>query len=245
MDACGVICQVELLNAVTMVPPILVLAGASACVNKPFWLSKSTMALVAAWILLLPGSFSNHLYAAFNGEHSSRLLRLDQAGIAASSAVGSWALSRSLSFASFVAVLAVTFAYFEFLGFLREQVAWRNLLLAGFCALWLSPMVWSRPKCDPNIFPIGLCFVFGFVMAVEAPLGPYSHPLFHLALIPFAYFVGRSAVLYEQMMHNRGRSLCRDAPFFDGEAAGEGADFGLGVVEDSVVSETASETDSQ
>merc|ERR1712194_382603 len=69
--------------------------------------------------------------------------------------------------------------------------------LAGMTLCYLSPMVFFRDKYDPNVGYVAVMFIGGFVLAVVAPLGDVSHPLFHLGLVPYAYAIANSAIRFE------------------------------------------------
>mmetsp|Transcript_36355 Transcript_36355/g.67663 ORF Transcript_36355/g.67663 Transcript_36355/m.67663 type:complete len:258 (-) Transcript_36355:91-864(-) len=201
---CNDMCQVEMLNAATMLPPLFSCAAACWMVGrktqlKAWWRSPAALALISGWVLMIPTSTASHLYCAFHGEYLPTLERLDQTSISVACVLAAWALSRSSGFTTFVGVVCFGIVSLMFLGpeELHRHVAWRTTTLAGVVLLYLSPMVWQRNHFDTSIIPIIVCFVFGAIMAVWAPLGPRSHPLFHLALIPFSYYTSRSAMLFE------------------------------------------------
>ncbi|CAE7888046.1 unnamed protein product, partial [Symbiodinium microadriaticum] len=198
---CGEVCQVEILNAATMLPPMFSCAAACWLVGpKAWWRSHAAIALLSGWFLMVPASTASHLYCAFNGQYLPKLERLDQACISIASVLAAWALSRSNLFTAFVGSICISLDLLMFAGpeELHHHVAWRTETLACVVLLYLSPMVWRRNTFDFSIIPICLCFLFGLAMAVWAPLGPRSHPLFHLALIPFSYYTSRSAMLFEK-----------------------------------------------
>lgn len=198
---CGEVCQVEILNAATMLPPMFSCAAACWLVGpKAWWRSHAAIALLSGWFLMVPASTASHLYCAFNGQYLPKLERLDQACISIASVLAAWALSRSNLFTAFVGSICISLDLLMFAGpeELHHHVTWRTETLACVVLLYLSPMVWRRNTFDFSIIPICLCFLFGLAMAVWAPLGPRSHPLFHLALIPFSYYTSRSAMLFEK-----------------------------------------------
>ncbi|CAE7395540.1 unnamed protein product [Symbiodinium natans] len=206
---CGEVCQVEIMNAATMLPPVFSCVAACWSVgHKAWWRSPAAIAMLAGWFLMIPASTASHLYCAFNGEYLPKLERLDQACISIASVLAAWALSRSNLFTTLVASICLCFVLLMFAGpeDLHQHVAWRTQTLSGIVLLYLSPMVWNRQSFDFSIPPICMCFVFGFLMAVWAPLGPRSHPLFHVALIPYSYYTCRSAVLFE-MSHEAMRDF--------------------------------------
>ncbi|CAE7764576.1 unnamed protein product [Symbiodinium necroappetens] len=193
---CGEVCQVEILNAATMLPPMFSCAAACWLVGpKAWWRSHAAIALLSGWFLMVPASTASHLYCAFNGQYLPKLERLDQACISIASVLAAWALSRSNLFTAFVGSICISLDLLMFAGpeELHHHVAWRTETLACVVLLYLSPMVWRRNTFDFSIIPICLCFLFGLAMAVWAPLGPRSHPLFHLALIPFSCPIGLGA----------------------------------------------------
>jgi len=205
-EVCGIDCQVEVLNAATMLPPLF--SAALACYTvkrKAWWRSNAGFLLICAWMIMIPFSTASHLYCAFNGRYSHILLRLDQTGISIASVLVGWALSKCQCF-----TFAMTFAAFCICGvmwlgpdYYREHVEWRTVTLAGMVLMYLSPMVWMRESFDESILPVMACFAAGFALAVFAPLGPYSHPLFHLILIPYTYYVSRSAMIFEHSQESR------------------------------------------
>ncbi|CAE7280832.1 unnamed protein product [Symbiodinium sp. CCMP2592] len=166
---CGEACQVEILNAATMLPPMFSCAAACWLVGpKAWWRSHAAIALLSGWFLMVPASTASHLYCAFNGQYLPKLERLDQACISIASVLAAWALSRSNLFTAFVGSICISLDLLMFAGpeELHHHVAWRTETLSCVVLLYLSPMVWRRNTFDFSIIPICLCFLFGLAMAV-------------------------------------------------------------------------------
>eukprot|EP00913_Durusdinium_trenchii_P023861 g22409.t1 len=105
MWACGIYCQVELLNALTMLPPLFSTAAACYAVRgKGWWRSSSALALIAGWFLMIPFSTASHLHCAFQGHYSHILIRLDQTGISVACVLAAWAMSKSTRFTAITAM---------------------------------------------------------------------------------------------------------------------------------------------
>ncbi|CAJ1397934.1 unnamed protein product [Effrenium voratum] len=208
MWGCGLSCQVEVLNAATMIPPVFSALAGCWLEHKAWWRSNSTVALLAGWLGMIPFSAASHLYCALHGHYHPMLLRLDQTGISLASICAAWALSKSCGFSCLVALLSLSMDALMFFGpeHLRDHVEWRTTALAGIVLLYLSPMVWKRDTVDQSILPILSCFVAGAALALLAPLGPYSHPVFHLLLIPYSFYVSKSASVYESSLELRAMS---------------------------------------
>eukprot|EP00435_Cladocopium_sp_Y103_P017212 s2419_g4.t1 len=136
----------------------------------------------------------------------ARRLRAEAAErIAIASVMVGWALSKCPNFTSFLAVAGVCICGLMWFGpeYLRVHVEWRTVSLAGMVLAYLSPMIWMRDTFDSSIPPLLMCFATGFTLAVFAPLGAYSHPLFHVILIPYTFYVSKSAMNYEQSQESR------------------------------------------
>lgn len=190
-------CQIA--NAITMIPPLLVTI-------LVFWLDgkrrSAAFPLILAWAAMLPASCSSHIYAATHGNYWDWLVKLDQISIAGSCSLAAWALSQSKSLTYILLCLASILGCLMFLGplHLQNDVKWRSTMLAGMCLLYLSPMIWARRGYDPNLAKVAVVFIFGVLLGVDSrhsALGVISHPLFHLLFIPYAYYVAKSAIFFE------------------------------------------------
>lgn len=189
-----------------MLPPLFSAALACYMVKpKVWWRSSAAFFLICGWMVMIPFSTASHLYCAFNGKYSHILMRLDQTGIAIASVMVGWALSKCPNFTSFLSVAGVCICGLMWFGpeYLRIHVEWRTVSLAGMVLAYLSPMFWMRDTFDWSIPPLLMCFATGFILAVFAPLGAYSHPLFHVILIPYTFYVSKSAINYEQSQESR------------------------------------------
>jgi len=208
MDWCDTACQSELMSAVTMLPPILACnAGIWAASRRTICQSSVGCCLLAGALFLLPFSVWNHVSCAMNGEHDRRLLQLDQLGISVITVCVSWALAKSTVFTALVVMLAALVDVVMFFGpdHTQDDVTWRMVCLGMLNCLALSPMVWCRDACDWNILPILFILPSGLALAVFAPIGAYSHPMFHLLGVPHSYFIARSAKANELRLENCNR----------------------------------------
>eukprot|EP00928_Gymnodinium_smaydae_P087914 TRINITY_DN72099_c0_g1_i1.p1 TRINITY_DN72099_c0_g1~~TRINITY_DN72099_c0_g1_i1.p1 ORF type:complete len:234 (-),score=22.93 TRINITY_DN72099_c0_g1_i1:498-1199(-) len=208
MRSCDLDCQSQILNAVTMFPPIASCVVACYFVTgKQFWHSNAAFCLVMANVIMLPTSCASHLYCAFHGSYSPLLIQLDQLGISIACIFAAWAMSKCHRFTYLVAFLSLLFDLAMFMGPepFHSNVTWRMLALLVIVLMYLSPMVWKRATFDTNIIPLVACLMCGYVMAVIPPLGDWSHPLFHALLVPYTYFVTRSAVIHEMLLQKPDR----------------------------------------
>mmetsp|Transcript_88146 Transcript_88146/g.278806 ORF Transcript_88146/g.278806 Transcript_88146/m.278806 type:complete len:257 (-) Transcript_88146:108-878(-) len=225
MDRCNVACQAELLNAATLFPPIAILMAVPwAVAHRTLRQSSGVRCILAGCMFELPFAFTNHVYCAFRGWHDRRLLQLDQLGISVLIICVSWALAKSKTFTGLMVLLIAPVDVVMFFGpyHLQDDVTWRMICFAVLNYVALSPMVWSRDECDPNLLPTVLLVVPGVALAVLEPLGAYSHPLFHLLLIPYVYLIARSAVANElQLEADSCADLTEDGESDDGTTEGE------------------------
>lgn len=191
-------CQIA--NAITMIPPILVTMLVFSLDGKR---RSAALPLTLAWASMLPASCSSHIYAATHGgSYSYLLVKLDQISIACSCSLAAWALSQSKNLTYILLCLAFLLGGVMFVGphHLQNDVKWRSTMLAGMTLVYLSPMIWARRGYDPNLAKVAVVFIFGVLLGVDSrhsALGVISHPLFHLLFIPYAYYVAKSAIFFE------------------------------------------------
>lgn len=199
----------QVLAAATMLGPILVsyiITTRSLCEGHIFDGSPTGTGLLA-WVLIIPGSFANHLACAANRKWITVYQKCDRIGVGIAASLCCWACSQNVVYTSISILATSVFAVMLTFGFsyLPMSADTANLiagaLVAFACISMQVPNDWQDWQLNPYCLGGVLSMSAGGAVFLSTPIRAWTDSLWHLFITCFAFFTSLQTVKLERELY--------------------------------------------
>jgi len=186
----------QIVAAATMLAPTLVayMVGKWCSCEIVLWNGRPSGTGVLAVIVLLPGSFANHLACAAYRKWMPPCQKADRIGITVSVILQCWAGSQNLLYTAVAMLFAVTHCLLVTIGPLRQGATVDTstncvgaLVVYGLCSMQI-PQDWDKWKLNPYFCFAAPTLFMGFAVFILTPVRAWTDTIWHIFLAIYAFF---------------------------------------------------------